>query len=93
MRIKMTDYNRCKRCDKLLPRIKSKRQYKIHCSNCARTKGHILNKKDFKNGFKPSVYVEEEELFEDDPRALKEKDYGRHFHLPRGTVRTKIEID
>ena len=89
----MTNYDRCKLCDKLLPKIQSKRQYKIHCSDCAQSKGQILNKRDFKNGFKPSVYVAEEEVFEDDPRALKEKDYRRHFHIPRGTVRTKTEIE
>ena len=89
----MTDYDRCKLCDRLLPKIQSKRQYKIHCSNCAKTKGHILNKKDFKNGFKPSVYVAEEEVFEDDPRALKEKDYRRYYHMPRGIVHTKTDIE
>ena len=85
----MANYDRCKLCDRLLQKIQSK----IHYSNCAKTKGHILNKKDFKNGFKPSVYVAEEEVFEDDPKALKEKDYRRHFHIPRGTVRTKTEIE
>lgn len=85
-------YDRCKSCDRLLKKIKSKRQYRILCPECAKGRGHILNQKIFTEGFKPSVYVEEEAFFEDDPRALKEKDYRRH--IPNVThVRTKVEYD
>ncbi len=42
---------------------------------------------------KPSVYVEEEAFFEDDPRALRETEPGRYIRqgtiLPKG----KVEYD
>lgn len=87
------DYTRCKVCNKKLPEIASRRQYKISCSKCVKTKPHILNTRDLHKGLKPSVFSEDEQFFEDDPRALKEKDYGRYIPITTSRVNTKTEID
>ena len=72
----MKKYGRCSKCDKLLPTIKTKRTYDTLCKSCVKAKLFEMHKNKIP-GWKPSVYVESEEKFEDDPRALKEQDYGR----------------
>ena len=42
---------------------------------------------------KPSVYIEEEAFFEDDPRALKEIEYGRVSRTPTNIFSRNILDD
>jgi len=64
----MKKYDRCTQCEKLLPVPKKKRSYKYVCDSC------VVKELLEKNLVTPVV---EEEWFEDDPRALKEVEYGR----------------
>ena len=64
----MKKYDRCSKCDKILSRPVKKRTYKLVCDSC------VAKELYEKNLITPVV---EEEWFEDDPRAIKEQDYGR----------------
>ena len=72
---RMKKYDRCCECDKLLPIIKTKRKYGTLCKSCVKAK--LLTMHNNKSNFKPLPDVHTEEKFEDDPRALKEIEYGR----------------
>ena len=72
---RMKKYDRCCECDKLLPIIKTKRKYGTLCKSCVKAK--LLTKHNNKSNFKQLPDVHTEEKFEDDPRALKEIEYGR----------------
>ena len=63
----MTRYKRCVSCDRLVTPVNNIKSKKILCAFC---KKH--NKQEI-----VQMPIEETELFEDDPRALKEQDYGR----------------
>ena len=60
-------YNRCSKCDKLLV-LKKKKSYGNVCETC------VAKELYEKNLITPVV---QEEWFEDDPRAIKEVEYGR----------------
>jgi|TARA_R100001086_G_scaffold227956_1_gene147276 uncharacterized protein with PIN domain len=72
----ISKYDRCMDCDKVLPKQTIRRQNKTRCENCKRYKLK-QKRKISQEGWKESVYVEEESFFEDDPKAIKEKDYGK----------------
>tara|TARA_R100001129_G_C5307375_1_gene244158 strand:+ start:282 stop:554 length:273 start_codon:yes stop_codon:yes gene_type:complete len=72
----MTKYQRCIECDKLLPKIKSRRQNQTRCNVCVKSK-FLGAKKINTTNWKKSEHCEEESVFEDDPKAVYEKDYGR----------------
>ncbi len=78
-------------CDKVLPKLTITRQNKTRCENCKRYKLK-QKRKIVQEGWKESVYVEEEAFFEDDPRALKENDVGRVCRNPTH-VNTSSIID
>ena len=69
----MKKYDRCTKCEKLLPVPVKKRSYKYVCDSC------VVKELLEKNLVTPVV---EEEWFEDDPRALKEIEYGRVVRKP-----------
>jgi len=69
----MKKYDRCSKCDKILSGPVKKRTYKLVCDSC------VVKELYEKNLVTP---VAEEEWFEDDPRALKEQDYGRVLKNP-----------
>ena len=73
---RMKKYERCSKCDKLLPIIKTKRTYDTLCKTCVKAKLFEMHKNKMPE-WKPSIEVETEERFEDDPRAIREQDYGR----------------
>ncbi len=64
----MKKYDRCSKCDKILSGPIKKRTYKLVCDSC------VVKELLEKNLVTPVV---EEERFEDDPRAIKEVEYGR----------------
>ena len=72
----MKKYERCSKCDKLLPIIKTKRTYDTLCKSCVKAKLFEMHKNKIPE-WKPSIEIETEEKFEDDPRALKENDVGK----------------
>ena len=73
----MKKYDRCCKCDKLLPIIKTQRKYGTLCKSCVKAK--LLTMHNNKSDFKPMPDVHTEERFEDDPRALKEIEYGKVY--------------
>tara|TARA_R100001460_G_scaffold81701_1_gene122601 strand:- start:1233 stop:1502 length:270 start_codon:yes stop_codon:yes gene_type:complete len=73
----MKKYDRCCECDKLLPIIKTKRKYGTLCKSCVIAK--LLSMHNNKSDFVPMPDVHTEERFEDDPRALKEIEYGKVY--------------
>ena len=73
---RMKKYERCSKCDKLLPIIKTKRTYDTLCKTCVKAKLFEIHKNKMPE-WKPSVEIKTEERFEDDPRAIREQDYGR----------------
>lgn len=77
----MKKYKRCNICDKLFqPKPNLQKVHKI-CQDCRITR---LNRNvEVSNIYKklsknPPTPAEDEMFFEDDPRALKEKDYRRY---------------
>ena len=80
----MKKYDRCTKCEKLLPGPVKKRKYKYVCDSC------IVKNLLQKNLVTPVV---EEEWFEDDPRALKEIEYGRVSRIPTNVFSRTILDD
>ena len=71
-------YERCTSCPRLILAYKIKDKKKPLCDKCeSADTNKFAPKKDTLAVMKPSVYIEEEAFFEDDPRALKENDVGR----------------
>ena len=66
----MKKYDRCSKCDKLLSVPVKKRTYKNVCESC-------VARELYKNNL--VTLVAQEEWFEDDPRALKEIEYGKVY--------------
>ena len=62
-------YKRCADCDKF---VRDKKE--TLCNRCKKRRLLLREKKDIDIG---SQYCPEEQLFEDDPRALREIEYGR----------------
>jgi len=80
----MKKYDRCTKCEKLLPVPVKKRSYKYVCDSC------VVKELLEKNLVTPVV---EEEWFEDDPRALKEIEYGRVSRSPTNVFSRTILDD
>ena len=87
----MKKYDRCCECDKLLPIIKTQRKYGTLCKSCVKAK--LLSMHNNKSNFVPMPDVHTEERFEDDPRALKEIEYGRVSRIPTNVFSRTILDD
>ena len=71
-------YERCSSCPRLILAHKIKNKKKPLCEKCETAETNkFAPKKETLTGMKPSVYIEEESFFEDDPKEIKEKDYGK----------------
>jgi DNA-directed RNA polymerase subunit M/transcription elongation factor TFIIS len=80
----MKKYDRCSKCDKLLSVPKKKRTYKNVCESC-------VARELYNNNLVTPVV--QEEWFEDDPRALKEIEYGRVSRSPTNVFSRTILDD
>ena len=87
----MKKYDRGCECDKLLPIIKTQRKYGTLCKSCVKAK--LLSMHNNKSDFVPMPDVHTEERFEDDPRALKEIEYGRVSRIPTNVFSRTILDD
>ena len=86
-------YERCSSCPRLILAHRVKNKKKPLCEKCeVADVNKFAPRKESLTGMKPSVYVEEEAFFEDDPRALKENDVGRVRRNPTH-VNTSSIID
>jgi hypothetical protein len=67
----MEKYARCADCDRF---VRDKKE--TLCNRCKKRKLLFREKRDINIG---SQYCPDEQLFEDDPRALKEIEYGKVY--------------
>jgi Zn-finger nucleic acid-binding protein len=88
------NYDYCKECGKKLTGINQKRLTPRTCYQC---RGIKTNNYEFENICKKilkqkTTPAKEEMVFEDDPKAVNEKDYGRVSRKSTGHVHTETAM-